>query len=241
MDLKIRNFLSARFARGEYLGLHLTIGLLISAGALWLFGGIAEDVITHERFSADATILGWMVANASATGDRIAVAASFVGSPVAMTVLALGVGAVLLRQKRWIVLWVWVAAFIGGGLLATTLKVAIRRPRPAGASVSLYASGWSFPSGHALGSFIGFGMLAYVLVTLWIHRRRFQVVVVVAAATLIVAVGLSRLYLGVHYFSDVVGAWAVGVVWLTACISGLEVARRRPARPSPLIATKPRR
>ncbi len=79
-----------------------------------------------------------------------------------------------------------------------------------------------------MGSLIGYGMLAYVLVVLVVQRRALRVGVVVGAAVLIVAVGLSRLYLGVHYFSDVVGGYAAGVLWLSACISGIEVARRRP-------------
>ncbi len=81
-------------------------------------------------------------------------------------------------------------------------------------------------------------MLAYVLVVLWIHPRHTQISVVLGAALLIVAIGLSRLYLGVHYFSDVVGGYAAGLLWLSACISGLEVARRwsdgaRPAAAPP--------
>jgi undecaprenyl-diphosphatase len=80
-------------------------------------------------------------------------------------------------------------------------------------------------------------MLAYVLTLLWIHRRSAQIAVVLGAALLIIAIGFSRLYLGVHYFSDVVGGYAAGVLWLSACISGLEVAHRwraglPPAAPS---------
>jgi undecaprenyl-diphosphatase len=77
-----------------------------------------------------------------------------------------------------------------------------------------------------MGSLIGYGMLAYVLAVLWIHRRRARLAVMLGAILLIVAIGLSRLYLGVHYFSDVVGGYAAGLLWLSACISGLEVARR---------------
>jgi undecaprenyl-diphosphatase len=77
-----------------------------------------------------------------------------------------------------------------------------------------------------MGSLIGYGMLAYVLMLLWIHRRSAQIAVALGATVLIVAIGVSRLYLGVHYFSDVVGGYAAGVLWLAACVSGLEVARR---------------
>jgi len=63
-------------------------------------------------------------------------------------------------------------------------------------------------------------------VVLWVHRRSLQIAIVLGATLLILAIGLSRLYLGVHYFSDVVGGYAAGVLWLSTCVSGLEVARR---------------
>jgi undecaprenyl-diphosphatase len=89
-----------------------------------------------------------------------------------------------------------------------------------------------------MGSLIGYGLLAYMLVVLWVHRRSTQISIWLGAALLIVAVGVSRLYLGVHYFSDVVGGYAAGLLWLSACISGLEVARRWRAGAPP--ATVPR-
>lgn len=133
-----------------------------------------------------------------------------------MSVLALGVGLLLGIQRRWVVLGGWAAAFAGGGLLDEVLKLVIQRPRPPYATAFLHHYSWSFPSGHAMGSLIGYGMLAYVLVVLWIHARRTQISVVLGAALLIVPIGLSRLYLGVHYFSDVVGGYAAGPLWLSA-------------------------
>jgi undecaprenyl-diphosphatase len=70
-------------------------------------------------------------------------------------------------------------------------------------------------------------MLAYVIGSTWIETARARLVLVVATAVLVIAIGVSRLYLGVHYFSDVVGGYAVGVLWLSVCISGLQVAERR--------------
>lgn len=235
-------FVAARFARGEYLGLHLTIGFVVSVAGLWLFGGITEDVIHHDPLTQfDVTLLNWMHGRATPAGYAIASAISLLGSPLAMSVVALGVGLLLAIQRQWIVLGGWAAAFAGGGLLDEALKVVIRRPRPPYAAAFLRDSSWSFPSGHAMGSLIGYGMLAYVLAVLWIHRRSPQISVLVGAALLIVAIGLSRLYLGVHYFSDVAGGYAAGLLWLSACISGLEVARQwsggaRPAAGPPASA-----
>ena len=220
-------FVAARFARGEYLGLHLTIGFVISVAGLWLFGGITEDVIHHDPLTQfDVTLLDWVHARATPAGYAISKGISLFGSPVTLTVLALGVSLLLAARRQWILLGGWLAALAGGGLLDEVLKFVIRRPRPPYAAAFLHHYTWSFPSGHAMGSLISYGMLVYVLAVFWIRRRSAQISVVLGAALLIVAVGLSRLYLGVHYFSDVVGGYAAGLLWLSACISGLEVARR---------------
>ena len=220
-------FVAARFARGEYLGLHLTIGFVISVAGLWLFGGITEDVIHHDPLTQfDVTLLNRVHGHATPAGYAIFNAITLLGSPVTMSVLAVGVGLLLAARRQWILLGGWLAAFAGGGLLDAVLKLVIQRPRPPYAGAFLHHYSWSFPSGHAMGSLIGYGMLAYVLVVLWIHPRRTQISVALGAALLIGAIGLSRLYLGVHYFSDVVGGYAAGLLWLSACISGLEVARR---------------
>ena len=220
-------FAAARFARGEYLGLHLTIGLAISLAGLWLFAAVTEDVIHHDPLTQlDVALLDWLHARATPTGYAVFNTISSLGAAVTLTILALAVGLVLAGRREWILLAGWLAAFAGGGLLDVVLKLVIRRPRPPGAAAFLQHFSWSFPSGHAMASLIGYGMLAYVLTLLWIHHRSAQIAVVLGAALLIIAIGFSRLYLGVHYFSDVVGGYAAGVLWLSACISGVEVARR---------------
>ena len=201
-----------------------------TAGSVWAV------LIHHDPLTQfDVTLLNWLHGHATPAGYAIFNAITLLGSPVTMSVLALGGGILLAACREWILLGGWLAAFAGGGLLDEVLKLVIRRPRPPYTAAFLYHYSWSFPSGHAMGSLIGYGMLAYVLVVLWIHRRRAQISVVLGAALLIVAIGLSRLYLGVHYFSDVVGGYAAGVLWLATCISGVEVARRWGAAP-PTVA-----
>lgn len=77
-----------------------------------------------------------------------------------------------------------------------------------------------------MGSLVGYGMTAYVLV-LHLRDGPRRAGVIAAAVLLVVTIGLSRLYLGVHYFSDVIGGYAAGLLWLSACISGTEIARRK--------------
>jgi undecaprenyl-diphosphatase len=224
---RVWTFVASRLARGQYLGLHLTIGLAISLVGLWVFGAITEDVVHHDPLTQfDMMLLDWLHAHATPTGYAVFRAISLLGDPVTLTILALAVGFLLAARREWILLAGWLAAFAGAGVLDVVLKLVIRRPRPPYAAAFPTHSSWSFPSGHAMGSLIAYGMLAYVLTVLWIHRRSAQIALLLGAALLVVAVGLSRLYLGVHYFSDVVGGYAAGVLWLSACISGTELARR---------------
>lgn len=221
-------FIVRRFQPGEYLGLHLTIGLLVSGVALWLFGGITEDVIHHDPLTQfDITLMQCFHAHTTPTGLIIFRTISLLGSPLVMTCLGILVAAVLAVRRLWFVFAGWVAAFGGAGVLDTLLKHIIRRPRPVYAADILHEASFSFPSGHAMGSLVGYGMLAYVVLVLWVTDWRLRVFVVLTTCVLVLAIGISRLYLGVHYFSDVVGGYAAGILWLTTCITGVELARRQ--------------
>ena len=227
---RVWTFVVARFARGEYFGLHLTIGFLLSLAALWLFAGVTEDVVNHEPLTVvDVRCATWFRAHATPFGDHVGVAVTTVGSPLAMAILWLAVALVLARRRSWIVLSGWVAAFAGGGALDWALKRAIHRPRPAGANAFLFGidRSFSFPSGHAMGSLIGYGMLAYLLIAFWRRARRHAGVVITGALLVVLAIGVSRLYLGVHFLSDVIGGYAAGLLWLATCVTGIEIALRQ--------------
>jgi membrane protein DedA with SNARE-associated domain/membrane-associated phospholipid phosphatase len=221
-------FLGSRLATGEYLGLHLTIGLLVSLVGLWGFAGITEDVIHHDPLTQiDVSLLEWFHRHQTPLGVTIFGAITWLGSPIFITTVGLLTSAILARRRLWIPLLSWVLALAGDGALESVLKHAIQRPRPIYASAFLHGNSFSFPSGHAMGSLVTYGMCAYLAATFWARRRSTRVVVSAAAFVLVVAIGLSRLYLGVHYFSDVVAGYAAGTVWLAACTTGCEIARRR--------------
>ncbi len=220
-------FLGRRFSTAEYLGLHLTIGLLLSLAALWIFASIAEDVIHHDPITQfDVELAYALHSHSSTAGLTIATTLTLAGSPRVIVPLALVVGAILIHRRQWIFLWGWVTALAGGAALDGALKILFRRPRPLWEDPWAVAHGWSFPSGHALGSLVTYGMIAYLAVATR-HEWSFRVAVIGAMTLLIILIGLTRLYLGVHYFSDVIGGYAAGAVWLASCISGCEVARRR--------------
>ncbi len=214
-------------------GLHLTIGFLISALGLWIFLGVTEDVLHHDPLTQfDMTLVDWFQAHHGPVADQVFRAISALGSPLVLITVALGVAVFFVVSKQSLLLEGWLLALVGGALLNNVLKRAIHRPRPYAASASLSGS-WSFPSGHAMVSLIGYGMLAYFLFILGPRSPRVRLAIVACTTLLVLAIGLSRLYLGAHYFSDVVGGYAAGMLWLSACISGLEVTRRSRLPESP--------
>jgi membrane-associated phospholipid phosphatase len=215
-----------RLTPGQYLGLHLTLGLLAATGSLWLFGGLVEDLLTGDpivRF--DRVVDDYLHSHATAPLTTFFLIVTAFGSLEAMVILGVVVGAILARGRRWTLLGTWLAAVVGSAVLDWLLKGLFQRPRPHFAHPLLVETSYSFPSGHAMESFVAYGMLAYFAV-LALRSWEARVAVVCGAALLVVLIGFSRMYLGVHYFSDVIAGYAAGGVWLSALITGAETIRR---------------
>lgn len=231
--------LSARFpavarvlrelSAAEYLVIHLGLGLVLSMAAL-VFVALAEGVREGEPIvGVDLALARALHASSSSAGVAALRAFTLLGSFWALALLAVVVAAALLRRGRRVLAVGWLFALAGGGLLNTALKALFARPRPTFADPLAVAAGWSFPSGHSMGTFVAFGMVSY-LGLLFLRTLRARLVLVALALGWTVAMGFSRMYLGVHYLSDVLAGFAAGTVWLAVCISGIEVARRRPGR-----------
>jgi len=228
-------FVASRFARGEYLALHLTVGFVVSVAVLWLFAEVTEDVVHNDPLTRfDLALAAWMQRHESPFAHHLFHTVSLAGSPLVIAVIAMIVAAILAVKREWIILSGWLIAFLGGSLLGRFLQALVVRPRTVGGRELLSGDTFTLPTGHALGSLVGYGLLAYLLVAFIVKRRAVATAVIVVASTLVVAIGFSRLYLGVLYFSDMIGMYAAGVVWLAACITGIEIARSLRDRP-PLL------
>ncbi len=226
-----RRFLRARLERDSYLGLHLTAGLAVVASGVWLFGGLLEEVLDSDALVRwDVATAGVMHSATTSRGIAVFAAITNLGSPLAMSALAvIGVMTTIALRQRLLAA-AWAAAAAGGALVDAVLKMTIHRTRPEFAAAFLHGSSYSFPSGHAMGSVIGYGFLAYAIVKTR-QRRGWQRALAFAAATLLaLLIGVSRVYLGVHYPSDVAGGWAAGLAWLAVCVTGYEVGAGRATR-----------
>jgi undecaprenyl-diphosphatase len=145
-----------------------------------------------------------------------------------MIVPGLALAMVMLVQRGWLPLLGMTAAIVGALLLDLAVKRFFMHPHSA-ANAAGAAVVMGTPSGQALGTIVGYGMVGYFAILLF-RSHRAGVVIVSATLVLVLAICFGRLYLGDRYFSDIVSGLAAGVVWLAACITGLEVARRRGER-----------
>ena len=223
-------FVRRRLSREEYLGLYLTVGLLISLLMLGLFIGIARSVEGEKRLTRfDREVNEYFAEHRESSPGvrRLFVVITQFGSVRVLTALAVLVAFFLLMIRRRLLAIVWLVAPAGGALLDSGLKLAFERQRPPLRDPAIYEMTMSFPSGHAMGSLIGYGLLAYLLILL-LRRTWLKILAVTLLGLLVVAIGFSRIYLGAHYLSDVLAGYAVGGCWLASCISALEMIRRRP-------------
>lgn len=227
---RLRSFLKARLEPKAYLGLHLTVGLILGAAGLWIFGALLDALLDNSMMvKVDIATDAFIHTHMTPRLLRIVLATTELGGPIAMASLA-GVGAIVLwRAKRRVILLGWIAAFVGGAIIDEVLKRAVHRTRPTYGAAFVRTDSFSFPSGHAMGSMIGYGMLVSVLFFFWHPKRMWKILVYVLAGLLVLAIGLSRLFLGVHYPSDVAGGWAAALAWLSMCITGVNMARHRHA------------
>lgn len=147
---------------------------------------------------------------------------------VLWTLVAMAV-VVLAIRRRWRLALYLLVTGAGELTLDPVLKVLVGRLRPVVAHPIAYGNGDSFPSGHALGSIVCYGalLLVFLPATRGLWRRVFTAVII----TLIVVIGISRLLLGVHYLSDVLGAWALGITWLGITAFAFELSRQATGAP----------
>jgi membrane-associated phospholipid phosphatase len=154
---------------------------------------------------------------------------TFFGSPVWFYIIVIPAVIWLWRKGHPRLAIFLVVTTLGGGLVDTVVKEAVNRARPSLTDPVATAHGKSFPSGHAMSSTFTYGAL--LLVFLPVVARRYRPVAVGAAALLVVAICFSRLALGVHFITDVVGGVVLGLAWLAASTAAFSIWRVERGRP----------
>jgi undecaprenyl-diphosphatase len=189
------------------------------------FVALADEVMEGGTLAVDNAVLLWMnrYASPALTGIALDVTALGAGTVVWLVVI---VASVFLwtSRHRWSVLLLWVS-IIGSGLINTVMKMFFERPRPQLFPWRVpYAGLSSFPSGHSMTSMVCYATLAFLIARLVDSKflRRFTFAL---AGVIVLLIGLSRMYLGVHYPTDVLAGFAMGLAWASFCALGIEALR----------------
>lgn len=218
-----------------FLRVHWVRLLLVFAGIglpLWGFGELVEDLRRGEVFFFDDPILDFAHQLARAGFDRFFLLASDLGYGGVIAADIVVVGVLVLRRRLREGLFAGLAV-VGSMLLNVAAKHVFGRARPALWVSIAPETTYSFPSGHAMGSIT----LAWVVVLLWWHLHRapwraWRWPVTALAAAFVLAVGLSRIYLGVHYPSDILAGWAAATVWTVGMFGLVFYGHLRPWKPA---------
>jgi membrane-associated phospholipid phosphatase len=223
---RLDTFLQARLSPDGLFGRHFSIGLGVFIAAALAFAGIAVHVSSANWLTAiDARVSHWFNGHGSAVWTGVMFAITDTHGAVAIPLYSTIFVLVLARLRDW---W-WLAAVAGttygGMLLNIGLKYTFRRGRPSFENPLVNIATYSFPSGHTAGTTLFYGVLAaYLMSRTGSCAARFAILAL--AATMVSLVGLSRVYLGAHYVSDVAGAVLEGLAWLSLCLTAVAVARR---------------
>jgi undecaprenyl-diphosphatase len=213
----------------QEVGIFALIGIIGAIGLLLLFAWLSEEVFTQEFTSLDNNTALWVHGFASPALDTLFNAFSALGSfgVVALTVIAFGY---LFWKKHMHDAWRLLIAVIGGLLINQGLKLVFHRPRPdLWDQAGVQFAGFSFPSGHSTLSLCLFGMFIWLG---WEYMRKqgARVAWAVLMVLIIAMVGLSRIYLGAHYLTDVLAGYISGTFWLVALLTGSDIYDRLKAQ-----------
>ena len=205
------------------IGATLVVGIVAAIVAFLLLSWLAREMLQGETARFDALVRGSVNAAASPRRTSIMRFASEFGGPTRLMIL----GSVVLAGfllKRWYRGAILLAVTFGGAaLLDFLLKQLFGRTRPAPFFDHPVPSSYSFPSGHALFAFVFFGTFA-VLLAQRVRNPAARTAIVAAAAVCVLMIGISRIYLGVHYPSDVVAGYLIALVWIVVVAVGDRLA-----------------
>ena len=195
-------------------------GLAVAALGMWGFATIAEGVLGKQSYAFDSSILLALRQLHTPLRDRVMLGFTFLGEPNFLLVICLSLGIVLLaRNHRSEAATIAIA---GGGAVGLNLllKKLFARARPQLWEHVVNVTFYSFPSGHAMISMVIYGLLGYFLGSRFPKQRWW---INSLTVVLVAAIGFSRLYVGVHWPTDVIAGYTAGLVWLITCIISLEI------------------
>ena len=214
----------------EFLSFSLLLGLTAAIAMLVFLGWLADEVLDGETRYFDDTTRAAVHTFASPGLTLFMRGVSFIGSTYFLAVATIAIVVWLALRKWGREAKLFSITMIGASLLNVTLKLAFKRPRPVPFFDLTAPESYSFPSGHSLASCCFFAGLAAVL-SGRIKRKRVRAIFWTVSAIMFLLIGLSRIYLGVHYTTDVIAGFAAALLWIMVVrFVEMQLARRRRAK-----------
>jgi membrane-associated phospholipid phosphatase len=226
-------WLAARFRAGAPTGLALTTAVLALVAFAWSLASLTYSAIHHTGIARDdPRVLAFFAGHRAPWLTSLAKALTWLGSSIVLWPVVVIAGMGLWRWRRhWLPAILPALALAGAWAGSLLIKGLVNRPRPPAADRLTVVHSWSYPSEHAAQALATWGMLALMLMAGRSARAR---VLLAAGATLIASVvGLTRLYLGAHWMTDVLGGWALAGVWDCLLIICYLLTPRAAAPPEP--------
>jgi len=220
----------ARYAHNVYatFGIFVLIGAAFALAGTWAFAMLAGHVTSGGTQAFDDAVLQWLGARRAPTLDAVMLEITSLGTTSVVT-MVVGVAA----------LFLWLVATFGGILLNNLLKAGFSRPRPDVIPWATTATFYSFPSGHAMSATIVYSTVAYLAGRLQ-RTRAARLAITCVAAIVVSIICISRLYLGVHYPSDVLAGVIIGLAWAGFCMATLEAIQLYARRNAPQLLREER-
>jgi undecaprenyl-diphosphatase len=235
----------ARHVQNVYavVGIFIALGTLVALAGMWIFVQLAGEVRQGTTQAFDVAVLRYIETHHSPFLDRAMLELTFLGTGLIVMTLVLVSGMFLWLTKHKHSAMLLIVATVGGILLNNLLKMGFDRPRPQVFEWGQHTVSSSFPSGHSMSAATVYMTIAYLAARL--QRRHFsRVLTLLAASLIVVLIGVSRLYLGVHYPTDVAAGVLLGIAWAALCMAMLEstllYGRRRSAVMRAAEAPSPR-
>ncbi|MFC4396507.1 phosphatase PAP2 family protein [Arthrobacter sedimenti] len=201
--------------------LTLLVGAVLAASLTALFAQVYEAVVETDGVAGlDHPVLDFAKSIRSPAADTLVTAYTDIGGTVGMPILAVTALVILtIRRRSWTPGILIVIAGAGSLLMTIAGKQLIGRTRPPLTdAVPPYEHSASFPSGHSLNAVVIAGIVAYLII-LRLRSRRARIAAIIVAALFALTIGLSRVFLGHHWLTDVLAAWTLGAAWLTIMIT----------------------
>jgi undecaprenyl-diphosphatase len=238
-------FIALRFIRRHAHNVYATFGIFILAGTAiallftWGFAEFAEHVASGGTLALDDAVLRWIGPRRTPGLDALMLEITSLGTASVVTMLV-GVAALFLwlNKHKHSAILLFVSTF-GGVILNNLLKLGFSRPRPDIIAWGAKATFYSFPSGHAMSATVVYTTVAYLAARLQ-RTHAARAAIAVLAALIILVICISRVYLGVHYPSDVIAGVIIGVAWASFCMATLEAIQLYARRNAPEVLAEER-